>query len=58
MPLEVPFIFDGTANDASVSSLIHIIASYLALPDAERPFSVRHLYHLCRIPSTSASRAH
>ncbi len=30
MPLELPFIFDGTANDASVSSLIHIIASLLS----------------------------
>ncbi|MER9538970.1 D-alanine--D-alanine ligase [Mesorhizobium sp. M0586] len=45
---EVSFIFGGisTECDSSISSLEHIISSYLTTPDAERPFSVKHLYHL------------
>ncbi|WP_457659768.1 D-alanine--D-alanine ligase family protein [Sinorhizobium medicae] len=47
---EVSFIFGGisTEYDASISSLTHIISSYLAIPHEERPFSVKHLYHVSR----------
>ncbi|MCV3244062.1 D-alanine-D-alanine ligase [Mesorhizobium robiniae] len=50
MPLQVSFIFGGisTEYDGSISSLTNIISSYLAIPDAERPFSVRYLYHVSR----------
>ncbi|MER9243883.1 D-alanine--D-alanine ligase [Mesorhizobium sp. M0633] len=50
MSLDVSFIFGGLSSeyDASISNLTHIISSYLALPPAERPFSVKHLYHLSR----------
>ncbi|MER9793643.1 hypothetical protein NKJ02_21435 [Mesorhizobium sp. M0213] len=50
MPPEVSFIFGGisTESDSSISSLEHIISSYLAIPDAERPFSVKHIYYVSR----------
>lgn len=50
MPREVSFIFGGisTEYDASISSFTHIISSYLALSHAERPFSVKHMYHVSR----------
>jgi len=49
-PREVSFIFGGisTEYDASISSLTHIISSYLALSHVERPFSVKHMYHVSR----------
>ncbi|MDX1195587.1 D-alanine--D-alanine ligase [Sinorhizobium medicae] len=51
MTLEISFIFGGisTEYDGSVTSFANIISSYLALPHAERPFSVRHLYHISRV---------
>lgn len=50
MPLDVSFLFGGisTEYDGSITSLTNIISTYLALPDSERPFSVRNLYHLSR----------
>ncbi|MER9171161.1 D-alanine--D-alanine ligase [Mesorhizobium australicum] len=50
MSLDVSFIFGGisTEYDGSITSLENIISSYLALRDAERPFCVRHLYHVSR----------
>lgn len=50
MPLEISFIFGGisTEHDGSITSFTNIISCYLALPDAERPFAVRHLYHVSR----------
>lgn len=51
MPRDVSFVFGGisTEYDASTSSLIHIIKSYLSQSFAERPFLVRNLYHVSRI---------
>lgn len=50
MPLDVSFLFGGisTEYDGSITSLTNIISTYLALPDSERPFSVRNLYHVSR----------
>ncbi|MER9356243.1 D-alanine--D-alanine ligase [Mesorhizobium sp. M0514] len=50
MSFQVSFIFGGISSeyDGSISSLTHIISSYLALAPTERPFSVKHLYHLSR----------
>ncbi|MDX8455302.1 ATP-grasp domain-containing protein [Mesorhizobium sp. VK9D] len=44
------FLFGGISveYDGSVSSLTHIISSYLALNDLERPFIAKNLYHLSR----------
>ncbi|MDX0266000.1 ATP-grasp domain-containing protein [Sinorhizobium meliloti] len=51
MALEISFVFGGisTEYDGSVTSFTNIISSYLALPHAERPFSVKHLYHISRV---------
>lgn len=48
MPLEVSFLFGGQSMEyeSSISSLENCIASYLAIPPSQRPFSVGHLYHL------------
>lgn len=50
MSLDVSFMFGGISSeyDGSISSLTHIISSYLALPPAERPFYLKHMYHLSR----------
>lgn len=50
MNLKVSFIFGGnsTEYDASISSLTHIIYTYLSISKEERPFSVKHLYHISR----------
>ncbi|WP_254020257.1 D-alanine--D-alanine ligase family protein [Mesorhizobium escarrei] len=51
MTFAVSFLFGGisTEYDSSISSLTHIISSYLTLSRAERPFSVKHMYHLSRV---------
>ncbi|MBA1346130.1 D-alanine--D-alanine ligase [Rhizobium sp. WYCCWR 11146] len=50
MALEVSFLFGGisTEYDGSITSLINVISSYLALSDEKRPFAVKHLYHISR----------
>ncbi|RNJ41779.1 D-alanine--D-alanine ligase [Mesorhizobium erdmanii] len=50
MPPDVSFIFGGvsTEYDGSITSLTNVISSYIELPDAERPFSVKNLYHISR----------
>lgn len=51
MTFTVSFMFGGisTEYDASISSLTHIISSYISLSHAERPFSVKHMYHVSRV---------
>ncbi|WP_292589104.1 ATP-grasp domain-containing protein, partial [Mesorhizobium sp.] len=48
--LDVSFIFGGISSEygASISSLTHIISSLLSHSNAERPFSVKHMYHVSR----------
>ncbi|RJT20928.1 ATP-grasp domain-containing protein [Mesorhizobium waimense] len=50
MSLKVSFLFGGvsTEYDGSITSLINVISSYLALPVVARPFSVKRLYHISR----------
>ncbi|MER9350524.1 D-alanine--D-alanine ligase [Mesorhizobium sp. M0227] len=45
---EVSFIFGGisTEYDSSVSSLEHVISSYLGIPNIERPFDVKNIHHV------------
>ncbi|TIT97816.1 MAG: D-alanine--D-alanine ligase [Mesorhizobium sp.] len=47
---EVSFIFGGmsTEYDSSVSSLEHVISTYLGIPNNERPFDVKNIHHLSR----------
>ncbi|WP_192244570.1 D-alanine--D-alanine ligase [Mesorhizobium silamurunense] len=50
MPLEISFLFGGISSeyDASISSLTHIISSFLVVPHEQRPFSVKNMYHISR----------
>lgn len=50
MPLDISFMFGGfsTEYDSSISSLKNCISSYLAIPPDQRPFCIRHLYHISR----------
>lgn len=50
MPLAVSFVFGGISSEynTSVSSLTHIISSYLSIPCRDRSFSVKNMYHLSR----------
>ncbi|RVD14548.1 MAG: D-alanine--D-alanine ligase [Mesorhizobium sp.] len=47
---EVSFIFGGISKeyDSSVSSLEHIIATYLGTPNIERRFDVKNIHHISR----------
>ncbi|TIP39116.1 D-alanine--D-alanine ligase [Mesorhizobium sp.] len=47
---EVSFIFGGISSeyDSSVSSFKHVIATYLGLPQTERPFKVKNIHHVSK----------